>query len=102
MVTDGENTATAIVSFASSNTTSLSVTLGSETKTVPAGSGEVTFARSGITDLPVSLKDNGTELASAVSKADCSSNASYVKRKYLSPRAGGAPRYTRAARTTSG
>jgi hypothetical protein len=76
-VADEAKTATVAVLFTSSNATALSVTLGSETKDVPAGSGQVTFVRAGIEDLPVSLKDNGSEIASAVSQASCSSNAAW-------------------------
>lgn len=74
-VADNGNTATVIVRFISANTSVLTVTLGSETKSVPAGSGTVTYTRTGVSDLPVFLKDKGVEIATGVSKASCSANA---------------------------
>jgi hypothetical protein len=77
VIANDASTAAVVVSFTSNHTSALSVTLGSETKTVPAGSGEVTFTRTGVNDLPVSLKDNGTQIASGVSKASCNSGAAW-------------------------
>ena len=74
-VEDNSNTASVVVTFTSANTTELTVTLGSETKSVPAGSGTVTFTRAGTGDLPLSLKNKGVEIAKAESKASCSANA---------------------------
>ena len=76
-VANDASTSAVVVSFTSNHTSALSVTLGSETKTVPAGSGEVTFTRTGVNDLPVSLKDNGVEIANGVSKASCNSGAAW-------------------------
>jgi len=70
-IPDGSNSATARVVYSINNGNVVTVTLGGETKTVPAGNGEVTFTRNGIGDLPVTLANNGVTVLTTTSKASC-------------------------------
>lgn len=71
-IPDEAGSVTVTVSYTSVDAPNLTVSLGSDTKSLTAANGTVTFTRQGEGDLPVVLKSGNTTLDTEVSQASCS------------------------------